>query len=67
MYASLASFVRDARHNRILAIPAGLYAVRPAGSQQQGLAPSRTCACVLQACGTGGQPGFSTPLLAPFK
>lgn len=28
MYASLTSFVRDARHNRILAIPAGLYAVR---------------------------------------
>lgn len=28
MYASLRSFVRDARHNRILAIPAGLYAVR---------------------------------------
>ncbi|KAI7844758.1 hypothetical protein COHA_001640 [Chlorella ohadii] len=27
MYASLTSFVRDARHNRILAIPAGLYAV----------------------------------------
>ena len=31
MYASLTSFVRDARHNRILAIPAGLYAVGARG------------------------------------
>ena len=27
MYRSLASFARDARHNRLLAVPAGLYAV----------------------------------------
>ena len=27
MYRSLRSFVRDAQHNRLLAVPAGLYAV----------------------------------------
>ena len=27
MYRSLRSFIRDAQHNRLLAVPAGLYAV----------------------------------------
>ena len=27
MYRSMRSFVRDARHNKLLAVPAGLYAI----------------------------------------